>query len=196
MLASFVVPEDSKSLYFYLSNSFNLSADVLRSRSYRHGGVYVIFKKSICYYVGQSLNLASRLSTHLTGKYSEADEVRLFLPGSNDFLDFYERSKQLQKEILENNECFAINHFVPIENIMVERDKEVPQKNLFFQFQFFPENDERYPSFLIYFKDGFMTIANDTEEVACIDDRITGPYIDENIAVHNYFVNKAAQNNG
>mgnify|MGYP005614543251 FL=1 len=41
-------------------------------------GVYAIFKNDICLYVGQSSNIASRLATHISGKYSDSTKIFIF----------------------------------------------------------------------------------------------------------------------
>ena len=58
---------NQKVLYFKLNNTFNLQVD--SELNHKFSGIYAIFKDDICLYVGQSSNLASRIATHLKGKY-------------------------------------------------------------------------------------------------------------------------------
>ena len=39
-------------------------------------GVYTIYNDDICVYVGQSKNIASRLATHLSGRYKKATKIK------------------------------------------------------------------------------------------------------------------------
>jgi len=140
MLASFERPDTAKHLYFNLNNSLHL-ANPMFSPTYKVAGLYAIFKDDICYYVGQSKNVPSRLSTHLTGKYESCDLVKVYFVDDDGFEDFYERSKESQKNILENNEKYLISKLKPVENIMVNSDSEVPINVLFTNFQ---EDHEEY----------------------------------------------------
>ena len=118
MLAVFDIPETSKHLYFNLNNSLHL-ANPPCSPTYKMAGLYAIYKNDICYYVGQSKNLPSRISTHLTGKYKSADRVDVYFIGDENQEGFYSNSKEGQKSILENNENWLISRLKPIENILV-----------------------------------------------------------------------------
>jgi len=120
MLTIFNCPNDSKEFYFKLNASLQITNNDLQSRSCKFAGLYAIFKDGICYYVGQSQNLASRLSTHLTGRYSSFDGVIIISPIKNSFSDFYARSSHAKAEILEYNEQLLINGLKPVENIIVE----------------------------------------------------------------------------
>lgn len=123
MLSLFQEDGNSKSLYFKLNNSLHTLSPRCSS-TYKIAGVYAIFKDDVCHYVGQSKNIPSRLSTHLCGKYRNADRVKIFFAGDTqgypdyDCL-FYEWSKDDQTEALENNEALCISFFKPIENIFI-----------------------------------------------------------------------------
>ena len=105
MIASFERPQESKPLYFNLNNSFHLS-NISCSETYKIAGIYALFMGGVCYYVGQSKNIPSRLSTHLTGKYKLVDEIHIYLAGEYGLEDFYLYSKADQTTLLESNEMF------------------------------------------------------------------------------------------
>lgn len=132
MLARFEIPEDSKELYFKLSGALQICSYDNCSPTLKLAGIYAIFKNDVCYYVGQSQNLASRLSQHLTGKYKSADKVVVFPVVINGFSDFYERGKQSRRLILENNEFKFMEVFKPIENLITPgSDFEYNENGLF-----------------------------------------------------------------
>ncbi len=132
MLTHFEKPEESKELYFKLSNSFHLTMFDDRSSTSKFAGLYAIFKNDVCMYVGQSQNLASRLSQHLSGKYSSADKVLIYSVTSNGFIDFFDRAKDSRKNILENNERIMIKELQPVENLLLPDDGfELPIDNRF-----------------------------------------------------------------
>ena len=132
MILNFPIHDlDSKGLYFKLGNAFQLSDEIYHSKQYKFAGLYAIYKNDICLYVGQSQNLCSRISTHLTGRYSSADRVDFFMAVSNDFDDFYDRNKISRKNILETNELKLINELKPTENIIVDRELDCDDRQLF-----------------------------------------------------------------
>jgi len=176
MIASFLAPDDSKFLYFSLNNSLRLS-NVIFSQSNKLAGIYVILKEESCYYVGQSLNIASRLSTHLTGKYSNCDEIRIFCPTEHDYSNFYENSIPGQRQILENNEAHGIETFKPIENILVDREKEIDCPCLFNTCGSLDECE-----ITIYIKHGHITIF-DYDTIDIIDKRVTGCQLDKKVVL-------------
>ena len=112
-------PEDSKSLYFSLNNSFLISRFRVSS-TLKLPGVYAIFKDKVCYYVGQSKNIASRLATHLNGKYKNADEILIYTAYEHISDDFYTLHKDDQSHLLLLNEDILIDIFKPVENILTE----------------------------------------------------------------------------
>lgn len=119
MFTSFDASEISdKELYCKLSSSFQIVNFEDQSANFRFAGLYAIFKNGICYYVGQSQNLASRICQHLSGKYKSADQILILTPQKNGFSDFFSRDKQTRKEILEYNESILIKKIRPIENLL------------------------------------------------------------------------------
>ena len=118
MLSVFIKPESSKELYFKLNNSLQIFSPVI-TKHYKIHGVYAIYKDGVCYYVGQSKNLPSRISTHLCGKYALADRVELFFVDGDFFPDYIDLSKDKQKTILEASESYLIDKLKPVENILV-----------------------------------------------------------------------------
>lgn len=97
---------DYKSLYKCISNSFKrLDSDVQDKIS----GVYLIYNDNKeLMYVGQSKNIASRLTTHIKGKYRNAYKISIIN------LDCFESS------FLDSVERFLITKLKPIDNIMVD----------------------------------------------------------------------------
>ena len=109
---------EQKVLYFKLNNVLNLQEHNELNR--KIAGVYAIFKDDICLYVGQSINLASRIATHLKGKYETSTELYLWNVENIGFSDFYERSKDIQKIILDNCEKYLMSKLKPIENLLID----------------------------------------------------------------------------
>ncbi len=167
MLASFERPETSKHLYFNLNNSLHL-ANPMFSPTYKIAGLYAIFKNDICYYVGQSKNVPSRLSTHLNGKYESCDLVKVYFVCEYGFEDFYQRSKESQKAILENNERYLIKELNPIENIMVDNDLKIDEDCMFDSF-LEDKGEKRKPTSDIDIFINKYTIDMVSDEMFCID---------------------------
>lgn len=117
MFTLFDTPEDSRELYFKLSSSFQISSRHF-NKSFKFSGIYAIYRNDNCYYVGQSQNLASRISQHLSGKYKSCDKIEIFMPNTNGFSDFFSRSKETRKIILEKNEMLLMSILKPIENLI------------------------------------------------------------------------------
>lgn len=130
MIASFERPDSERHLYFKLNNSFHLCSPPCSS-GYKIAGLYSIHSNGLCRYVGQSQNLPSRLANHLSGHYSYADEFRVYFICDDGFEDFYERNSETRKIILENNELKLIQRLKPLDNIVSDFDKEIPDKLLF-----------------------------------------------------------------
>jgi len=105
---------DQRRLYFSIDKLLRISDDK------KIGGIYVIFKDDICLYVGQSKNIASRLSTHLCGKYKNVDKILIF--------EGYEEIEDL----IPSEKC-AIQIFKPIENILADYTEKINMKNIIFQ---------------------------------------------------------------
>lgn len=132
MLTYFNRDLDSKQLYFKLSSSFQITNLEDQSDNLKFAGVYAIFKNNICYYVGQSQNLASRLSQHLTGRYESADNIKIYLAIPNGFTLFSEFDKESRKTILDNNEQKLINMLKPVENLITPgSDFSLPENQTF-----------------------------------------------------------------
>ena len=115
-----------KQLYFKLNNAFLFHEEISNDAT-RLSGIYVIYSEQLCLYVGQSKNLASRIATHLKGKY-EIDNVsiKIYLPECNGYgEEFYEKSSDLQREILLLNESYFIKKLKPIENIIADHSIDI-----------------------------------------------------------------------
>ena len=165
MLTHFEKPEESKELYFKLSNSFHLTMFEDRSSTSRFAGLYAIFKNDVCMYVGQSQNLASRVSQHLSGKYSSADKVLIFSVVSNGFGGFFDFPKEDRKWVLENNEKLLIKELQPIENLMLpDDDYKLDEKHCFNFFEYKVESSDYadlHFSSKLYIFDRHITVTQD-----------------------------------
>ncbi len=102
-------------LYFKIHNVLNLEKN--SNQNIKIAGIYTIFKNDICLYVGQSKNIASRLATHLKGKYKTADEIYFWDICELGFDDFHERNSISKKSILDNAEKYLMSLLKPIDNI-------------------------------------------------------------------------------
>jgi len=132
MLTHFDKPDDSKELYFKLNASLLLVNFESASSAFKYAGIYAIYKDDVCYYVGQSQNLASRLSQHLTGKYECSTRVDCYMVAENGFSDFYNRAKETRKAILELNEMAFIKKLKPLENLITPpSDFDIEEKKSF-----------------------------------------------------------------
>ena len=133
MLTKFYKVDEGKELYFKLNSSFQILNLECASPTYKFAGIYAIYKDDVCYYVGQSQNLASRISQHLMGKYENSTRIDCFFVVENGFDDFHDRSKESRKEILEYNESAFINKLKPIENLVRPSDDfEITAKKSFY----------------------------------------------------------------
>ena len=77
MFTTFHKDLTSTQIYYKLNSSFQITLIEYQSSTLKFAGLYAIFKGDICYYVGQSQNLASRISQHITGKYNSCDRVSI-----------------------------------------------------------------------------------------------------------------------
>lgn len=132
MFTLFEKPIDSKELFFALSNSFQIVTPESKSQTHKFAGLYAIFKGDTCYYVGQSQNLPSRISQHLSGKYSTCDRVEVYYPVGDGFDDFYDRNKESRKSILELNELVLMKMLSPVENLITPDSDFNPEENRIF----------------------------------------------------------------
>ena len=105
MFTYFTKSKSQKELFFQLNSSMTIEKDNKIS------GVYAIYKSDVCLYVGQSSNIASRLATHLSGKYADSDKIFIF-ESTND-------------EDLIITEKYLIQKLQPIDNPLIEGNKNV-----------------------------------------------------------------------
>ena len=118
MISKFYIADiEQKELYFRINNVLNLEKSTQEKEI---SGIYAIYKKGICLYVGQSKNLASRVATHLCGKYKEADYIYIFDIRDIGFSDYDKRNDVSKKSILDNCEKYMISLLKPIENIIAD----------------------------------------------------------------------------
>jgi len=182
MLSVFQQPQDSKQLYFRLKNSFGIFDSHLFGSGGSISGVYAIFKDGVCYYVGQSSNVASRLATHFSGKYKMFDEVILFIPEDDGFSDFYERDKACQKEILLNNERHCIDWLKPVENILVSDSNKINDEYLFSRLQ---AKGSKEACFTILNSYGLISIVCDWDYLY-LDYRVIDPIVRDDQLIDSY----------
>lgn len=174
---------DSKQLYFKLNNSLQICSNENQSPTLKFAGLYAIFKNGVCYYVGQSQNLSSRISQHITGKYSEADTIVVYFATSNGFPDFYDRGKEVRKGILEGNEMYLIKMFKPIENLITpDSDFNLPLEKQFDWFKYLESDDECLISGDILYRDASVFISKD--EIAVCEDHY--PCLSNSPAIDQY----------
>lgn len=172
MISCFEIPATRSELYFHLSSAISLS-NPLKSDTYKIAGLYSIHKDSKCYYVGQSQNLPSRLADHLFGKYSTADEFRIYFLGDG-FDDFWMRSKTARKVILENHEIAIMQDLKPIDNIIIDYDREINNELLGYERRYIATRD------IIGFISEFnITMTSNFEAVLSqLDERLRDMHID------------------
>lgn len=102
---------DYKSLYIGISKSFKRLDEDCQDKL---NGVYLIYNdNNEIMYIGQSKNIASRLTTHIRGKYKNAHKISII------GLDFIEHN------YLDSIERFLITKLKPIDNIMVDENYDI-----------------------------------------------------------------------
>lgn len=114
-----------EALYFKLSNAFSMDNEDGKAKKIQ--GIYAIYNENVCMYVGQSKNLASRVATHIRGKYENATQIYCWNVEKIGFGDFTKRSTAIQKQILDNCEQYLMAKLKPIDNILIDMDKEIAE---------------------------------------------------------------------
>lgn len=137
--------KDYKSLYVSLTKSFKkLDSDSQN----KIAGIYIIYNdNNEIMYIGQSKNLASRITTHLKGKYKNAYKIDVIA------LDFIDES------ILNSIERFLIDKLKPIDNIMVNEPYNIKDIEEHLYPIFANSNQDSFaltPTFLIFPKNKFI----------------------------------------
>lgn len=151
MLSRFDRTKESREFYFKLGSAMQVTSYQSASETMRFAGIYVIYKDDICYYVGQSQNLASRLSQHILGKYENSTRIDCYLATDNGFGDFHNASKDDRKSLLEYNELEFMRRFKPIENLITPSDDfEINEKRLFDCLLSEHENINEYSTIHVY----------------------------------------------
>jgi len=112
-------------LYFKLTNALSLETD--NGMNEKISGVYAIYNENTCLYVGQSKNIASRIATHLRGKYKKATSIYIWDVKEIGFSDFLDRGSESRKNILNNCEQFLMTILKPIDNLLINMDKEIKE---------------------------------------------------------------------
>lgn len=114
-------------LYYKLNNAFSIDNDSGKTEKIK--GIYAIYNNDICLYVGQSKNIASRLATHIKGKYKIATEIYFWNVENIGFSDFDSRSTDSKSSILDNIEKYVMSKLTPIENISIDMTISIPEDN-------------------------------------------------------------------
>ena len=109
---------EQKVLYFKLNNSFNMN--LVSTKDYKIAGIYAIYRDDLCLYVGQSKNLASRLATHLKGKYENCTNIYVWNIEEIGFSEFRTYIKDIQEQIIIRCEKYLMSILKPIENIDID----------------------------------------------------------------------------
>ncbi len=121
MLLSMKKSEDQKELYFDLDWFFK------KTNPEKTSGIYSIYKKDICVYVGQSKNIPSRIATHLSGKYKTADKIAIYTDA--DYI-----GDEDSDVVLLETEKYLIKKLEPIENVLVDFGRDINTELIFSQF--------------------------------------------------------------
>ena len=135
-------PAEQKDLYFVLNKYFTLEQDETK-----YSGIYALFKNDLCLYVGQSSNIASRLATHLSGKYKNIDRIFIFDGHSKNNLD--------------ESEEYAIQFFKPIENVLADYTKKVNIDNIIDCFRDYENGAPLFKSYEMLVNNYYVFICND-----------------------------------
>lgn len=137
---------EQKVLYFKLNNSLNMNLG--STKDYKVVGIYAIYKDDLCLYVGQSKNLASRIATHLKGKYENATNIYMWDIEKIGFADFRSYTKEIQEQIIIRCEKYLMTVLKPIENLDIDmsyiiyNDDEKPNIKLNSSSCYTIQNDE------------------------------------------------------
>ena len=191
MLASFIDFDlTQKQLYFKLNNALLLEHTPELTKL---SGVYAIYSSNICLYVGQSKNLASRIATHMKGKYDLKElSIFIFLP-----YDYYETFTELdvsdQSLILLKNESYLIKKLKPVENIIADHSIEIDK-----DFAFTSIIEDSWPEMEIY-RHRSSYLISDTEPdingLLTSKHSIINDWIQEHEQIKKHFEKEAANEN-
>ncbi len=116
---------EQKALYFKLNNAFNMS--YATEENIKIVGIYAIYSNNTCLYVGQSKNIASRIATHLRGKYQNSTDIYIWDIEELGFADFKKRDQKSREQILNNAEKHIMSILKPIDNIDIDMDIKIKE---------------------------------------------------------------------
>lgn len=157
---------EQKALYFKLNNAFNMN--YATEENIKIVGIYAIYSNNTCLYVGQSKNIASRIATHLRGKYQNSTDIYIWDIEELGFADFKKRDQKSREQILNNAEKYIMSILKPIDNIDIDMDIKIKEdeKPIF-------ELDNN-STFSMHIDSEYLKICNDglifAEEIGiCID---------------------------
>lgn len=140
--------DEQKELYFDLDRVFKISYE------HKISGIYVLYKDNICLYVGQSKNIASRIATHLSGKYKNIDKILVF----NDD-EHYDDEDNV--DVLDYSEKFAFKIFKPIENLLVDFTEDIDTNCIIRKFYDFNSGYPLFNTFEIFLCESNIFISDD-----------------------------------
>lgn len=110
---SFIHKErEQKQLFFQIDTEFKKCVED------KTIGIYAIYRDEVCLYVGQSKNMASRIATHLSGKYKECTSVIVY------------RSNEEESFCLDETEKFVMKELKPSENIQIDFSYEIDKSKI------------------------------------------------------------------
>lgn len=112
MFSCFRKNKEQKKLYYQIDQEFKKS-----DYEEKISGVYAIYNNDICLYVGQSKNIASRLATHLCGKYKLCSHILVF------------PTIEAEQELI-SLEKFTMCELKPIDNILVDFTEKVCREDI------------------------------------------------------------------
>lgn len=159
METSFSKEEIEHKNYRYLYNTLNKSISIIMNGSIncKYYGIYFIYNDNEeVVYIGKTTNISSRLTTHIRGKYKNANMIK------------FANIMYLEKESLDDIERFYIQTIKPIDNILVEQSysQSTVKSFLFNDDIYFPL---RVPDLIIYPKEyiikGYSYVTRDYEIV-------------------------------
>lgn len=171
MFSYFRKNKSQKELYFQLNSCMTIERTEKAIK-----GIYAIYKSDICLYVGQSSNIASRLATHLSGRYKDIDKIYIF--------------EQTDDEDLILNEKYCIQKLKPIENIIVDYDEIINTDGLFDYFHDFEKGACK--NILKYYE---FCIINDNQNVLLFTADIQSDLYLTNKSIKDLMINPLMEGN-
>lgn len=155
--------------------------------SYKMAGIYAIYKDDLCLYVGQSKNLASRIATHLCGKYQTCTNIYAWKIEDIGFSDYRTYIKEIQQQILDKSEKYLMSILKPIENLDIDMDYMI-YDSIKPKFNF-----KKSSNFTFQINDNYLQITDShpyilEEFILRMEKENLGKYIDEIAPLNDFFL--------